>query len=261
MPEKFLSADTLFHFTDTREKLISILKYEFKPHYALENFKVTMKTEGYDLPNTESAIPMVSFCDIQLSMIHNHFKFYGSWGIGLKKEWGVIQGINPVLYLNKDALLKKHITNMVFWILRGKGKSAPQYAFDKWREFIYYIKPYEGEQWRNGEYQDRRFYDEREWRYIPDFSWLKNCNLKEELIKEDFLNQKILKQSNNSITASKIKVPFEPDDINYLIIENELERLPLIDSIWKDIKDKYDDDVKKILCSKIISSERIIADF
>ncbi len=257
---KFLSSDTLFHFTDNRENLISILKYEFKPHYALEDFEVTMESDGYDLTITESAIPMLSFCDIQLSNIRDHLNFYGGYGIGLKKEWGVINGINPVLYLNKDALLKKHIMGMLMWILRNKEKSA-QYAFDKWREFIYYIKPYEGKQWRKGKYQDKRFYDEREWRYIPEFSWLKNCGLKEELTKKDFLNQKILNQSNASIEASEIKLAFEPDDINYLIIENEHDRSPLIKLILDDIKQKYTTDVKQILCSKIISSERIIADF
>ena len=92
MKVKHLSANTLFHFTKTHENILSILENEFYPNYSLEDWKpLSGKTHPI-------AIPMVSFCDIPLSQISNHTKHYGNYALGLKKEWGIKNKINPVLY-------------------------------------------------------------------------------------------------------------------------------------------------------------------
>ena len=111
-----LSSSTLFHFTNTAEKLLGILENEFYPRYCLEEWTVVKlgTTEPHEI-----AIPMVCFCDLPLSKISEHLQFYGSYGIGLSKQWGVIKGINPVLYLNKGTFINDHLdtirNNMVLF--------------------------------------------------------------------------------------------------------------------------------------------------
>lgn len=70
-----LSANTLFHFTRTRETLINILKTRFYPRLSLEeNF-------FFSKMGDKIAYPMVCFCDIPLSQIKNHTNSYGKYAI------------------------------------------------------------------------------------------------------------------------------------------------------------------------------------
>ena len=93
-----ISANALFHFTNTRGNLISILENEFRPHYSLEDYSIILPTERQDI-NMRFAIPMVSFCDIPISHSKTHRTTYGQYGIGLSKEWGQKNGVSPVLYV------------------------------------------------------------------------------------------------------------------------------------------------------------------
>eukprot|EP01034_Spumella_vulgaris_P011525 gene11525-14663_t len=68
----------------------------FWPRYSLEDFR--WQVSG---PNSHefAAFPMVCFCDIPLSRIDEHVGFYGSYGLGLSREWGIRAGLNPVQYI------------------------------------------------------------------------------------------------------------------------------------------------------------------
>ena len=91
MPQKTISANTLFHFTSSLDNLTGILINDFYPRYCLEDFSDFLEHK-YRI-----AIPMVSFCDIPLSQIHNHIKYYGGYALGLKKEWGRRNKISPII--------------------------------------------------------------------------------------------------------------------------------------------------------------------
>ena len=98
-----LSSNSLFHFTDKAENLINILFEGFKPKFCLEQFgsfellfgrevKKNLKEEDF-----EEAIPMTCFCDLPMSHIASHLEFYGSYGLGLSKEWGIKNGLTRLL--------------------------------------------------------------------------------------------------------------------------------------------------------------------
>ena len=91
-----LSSNSIIHFTKTKESLKGILE---------NNFKLSFCKETFHLGNDVSRIyvPMVSFCDIPLSEVKNHIEKYGAYGIGLTREWAIKQGLNPVLYLEKES--------------------------------------------------------------------------------------------------------------------------------------------------------------
>src|SRR5688572_32225145 len=97
-----ISSNTLFHFTDTRDHLVSILTNEFRPHYCLEDLSVL----GGLPPETAGnviGIPIVCFCDIPLSQATEHMRVNGRYALGLRKDWGMRQGLTPVLYAHADA--------------------------------------------------------------------------------------------------------------------------------------------------------------
>ncbi|NMB99422.1 MAG: hypothetical protein GYA35_03980 [Thermoanaerobaculaceae bacterium] len=252
-----VSANTLFHFTNKKKNLIGILSNEFLPRYCLEEMPFNESNI------VEKAIPMVCFCDLPISQIKQHLKFYGRYGLGMRKEWGINKGLNPVFYISKGSQSKKRFQNIIkflfsdFWP-KENFKEHPHISL---KEFLSYFKPYEGKIWRNGKYIEKKFYDEREWRYVPKLEDFLNSGhgFRYWLTKDEFLEEKTKKICDEYI-GYDLPLKFGPDDIKYIIVSKEKEIDGLIESI-EEIKSKYDEKTKKRLFSRIISSEQIIEDF
>ncbi|MFU0923178.1 abortive infection system antitoxin AbiGi family protein [Kluyvera sichuanensis] len=75
-------SETLFHFTKSSDTLEIILKNGFWPRYCLEDIRWLEFTDVEYV-----SYPMVCFCDIPLSRISEHVSFYGSFGLGVSKDW------------------------------------------------------------------------------------------------------------------------------------------------------------------------------
>jgi len=256
-----LSANTLFHFTNKIDDILNILHVDFYPHYCLENYYFY-----HSRRLLEWALPMVSFCDIPLSQIKNHIQYYGRYGIGLNKQWGITQGIGPVLYAHKNSLTVKYIDDIYDTVVRGgfyKMTKVETDVFQSYYHLLCYIKPYEGKLWRRGRYLDRpvRFYDEREWRYVPPINLKVGSADKDilpSLIKSHFLDDVRREAANNKM--KRYRLAFEPKDIKYLIVVKEKEILPFKHQV-EEIKRVFSDDDKEILVTRIISMEQILHDF
>jgi hypothetical protein len=244
-----LSSSTLFHFTPKAEFLISILTNEFQPRYCLEKFHLGRK-------KIEIGIPMVCFCDIPLSSIKNHVETYGSYGIGMTKEWIQRNNLNPVMYLEKDSKLSNNLFNILIELQKDE---LHQYA--DWKvvrksyvEVIRYIKPYQGDFLRGSALiKAVKFYDEREWRYTPE--WTNDTPA--WITKNEFENPISLALKNEQLKSQKLS--FEPKDIKYIIVKDESEIYAMIDSLKK-IKSKYDSRTIEILTSRIITCNEILND-
>lgn len=116
-----------------------------------------------------------------------------------------------------------------------------------------YLKNYQGELKRKKEIIiDYRFADEREWRFVPPIS--------EKLNYMPFIpisKIKIKKEKDEfNLGISHIKLNFVPDDINYLIVDNDNEINPLIRHL-QNVKNRYDQDTIDRLTSRILTSEQI----
>jgi len=97
-----ISTNSVIHYTRNFENIKGILSRQgFKLKYCIENMDLVT------IPNNSYAVNMVSFCDIPLSEIKNHIDSYGSYGIGLTKNWAKAMGLNPVLYIEKESYLAK----------------------------------------------------------------------------------------------------------------------------------------------------------
>lgn len=76
-----LSANTLIHFTRSKENLKKILEENFRIYNCRESVILGGKP-------SEFYVPMVSFCDLPLSEVKDHISKYGNYGIGMTKAWG-----------------------------------------------------------------------------------------------------------------------------------------------------------------------------
>lgn len=250
-----LSANTLFHFTKSKDILINILKSNFRPNYCREKTYFTDKSPYWE-------IPIVCFCDIPLSQIKEHTSWYGEYAIGITKEWAVKNNVNPILYINDDIELVNTLKeNFSFLLdLREKEDCVNANIQPFINNLFYqcaYIKPYEGEQYHPKEQQieTKRFYDEREWRYIPLRSKFSEPN-------SIFCigNDSFIKGGFNSYITDELGLNFEPQYINYIIVSKEKEILDIKREI-ETIKGEYSRNDVELLTTRIISMERIREDF
>lgn len=255
-----ISSNTLFHFTNSAEIIIKIIKNGFYPRFCLEEFGVEIFLEK-DL-KVEQAMPLTCFCDIPLSQIEEHLEFYGSYGIGLTKEWAKQNGITPLTYIHENSSQLDYLRQLGRLVKDiSKSLDHEKIPFNNnpaiaLMELVSFFKPYIGQMWRHNKYVDKRFYDEREWRYVP---FLNSKEIEYRLDKEEFLND-IKRAAANEMIAKDFALKFKFSDIKYLIVKREEEMVALSDAL-EGMTNIYSSNEIKILKTKIISSEQIKEDF
>jgi hypothetical protein len=255
-----VSADTLFHFTGSIENIKNILINSFSPRYCLE------RLEFLSNPDFDIAIPMVCFCDIPLSQILEHVNTYGNYAIGLKKDWAINQGISPIIYLHNNSNTNKALNKLfsdtlkfdkILYLLK---KDLSLAASRKALELLFYCKVYKGKMWRNNQLKnDIIFYNEREWRFVPKLEELDSINPRYLINKEEYEDNNKRLNLNNLLL--KFKIEFTPNDIKYIIVSKENERIKMIQLIEEIKGDDFNPIELKELSSKIISIEQIKVDF
>jgi Putative abortive phage resistance protein AbiGi, antitoxin len=122
------------------------------------------------------------------------------------------------------------------------------------RRLLCFMKPYQGPFVRSGRViADVRFYDEREWRWVPADQVEQRV-----LSKEKYFDFAALRDANAWVREQAV-LSFEPSDIKFLLVANESEILPMIRQL-RLIKAKYSGDEVALLCSRIVSAEQVLRD-
>lgn len=261
-PDEPLTVDgTLFHFTKTYENLIGILEHDFKPRYCLENLRLS--ANGGKAVEDQWAIPMVCICDLRLSQIRDHLEEYGGYGIGLTKTWGARNGLSPLIYLHSGSYSSELIGRAIEHLrnlreLEDVSDSSRSTALITALELVAMTKPYEGVSPKTD--RNRRFYDEREWRYLPHLKQLDGQpdHLK-VLSADEFANAATRDEMIDAI-ATLCPLQFNPTDIVYLFVKDDQEIVPLVERI-RNIKRQYVEQDVTLLTTRIMSSSRIPLDF
>ncbi|MBR3774920.1 MAG: ROK family protein, partial [Alistipes sp.] len=105
-------------------------------------------------------IPMVCFTDLPNGICGKHKRRYGNYAIVFNKDWAANKHISPILYLRKDG----QFTNTIRKVYKQSDTSINN-------ELFAFCKPYCAKYYdhKKGKWSEknRRFYDEREWRYVP----------------------------------------------------------------------------------------------
>ncbi len=263
-----ISANTLFHFTRSFDNIVKIISDGFYPKCCLENFDFNYPSGAGNSQSPRLAIPMVCFCDIPLSQVGFHKTKYGSYAIGLSKEWGEKKGINPVLYElpNSNTIgIIKECLNKAFSNTSHRENGEINANVDTIKNellfLLFYLKPYEGNIWDGSGFNGDRikFYDEREWRYIPDYNKILEKSLKPYMFIDTFLDKDKAESFNKSF-ESEFKLELSPGDIKYIIVDREKDVLSMITNI-NNMNLNCSSDEKNLLLTKIISFERIEQDF
>ena len=230
-----LSSSVLFTFTSELGYLIDMLENGIKPRYSFES-----------LPNNSKhyLLPMKCFCDIPLSKTKVHLDWYGNYGLGIRKETLKKRGVTPVLYVH-DTSVKEIIKPLL-----GNPKSERLLALaKKYSGTTYQLLP-------DNIYKrtTRKFYDEREWRYLPsnlNVQWLpKSFGIKEGLL--------LARKRNEEQPFQEDTILLEFQDIEYIIIKDLKDTA----AIRKSLKKKFPNEVDfELMICKILTAKQIKKDF
>lgn len=234
-----ISSESLFHFIKRREWLLEILKKKsFQARYVYEDIPEIAYKVG---------IPMKCFCDIPLGMIKKHLSNYGKFGIGITKEYAKRHTFSPVIYFHENSdTLKRY--------LKLLNKTD---IFNAPHSLLPYFKIVERKHTsKNGNILKDRFYDEREWRYIPtDPKFIDFTGFDEEEIRNTRLDYENKNIDNDLI---KYVLPFEFSDITYIFVQQQDD----VDKVIEEIRSlKINELEQDRLIAKIITSRQIERDF
>jgi len=241
-----ISANTLFHFTQ-KDSLFNILKSNFYPKYSLEDLSnATPRKSIYK----EAYIPMVCFCDLLFSQIKDHIDFYGDYGIGLRKEdWGIHKGISPIVYVPSKSISAFQIQAIATVIGTKLNSTKDRKVIrQQLQNFYKFVKPYSGTiiNRKNNQLENKIFYNEREWRYVPNTF---------QVLPKKRANKKLL-ESRNAQMQDEDKLTFEAKDIKYIIVKYENE-IPAFAEFIENELIQFESLERKLLVSKLISVEQI----
>jgi hypothetical protein len=244
-----ISTNSIIHYTSTYKNLAAIIAEGFKIKYCFE----MLYTSEHEPRG--AAHPMISFCDIPLSLSDQHFKLYGCYGIGLSKHWAKLKSINPVLYIERES----DIGNLLYTLLINKEKLSGQHK-DSITEFIFqtkcFTKNYSAPLKRGKiNTEDYKFYDEREWRYIPKRSEIGN--------KSRSVPSKIFMEDKNKYNdlISSYRLTFSTLDISYIIVKETIEIPKIIELLRRTFSKSITASELDILLSKVCSTEQIMNDY
>jgi hypothetical protein len=246
-----VSSSCVFHFTNTKDALLGILRDNFKLSYCRERVL-------YGHGQSETYVPMVSFCDLPLSQVKDHILSYGSYGIGLSKAWAIKKGLSPVLYVEKDSLLAESYYSASKFFISSKTIEFAKKQEKGFKESIIamidilgYVKNYKADLIRidGSIYKNYIFYNEREWRYVlknDDYIWVKGAKTHND--------PELWQDACGKIDDFRLE--FEPNDIKFIIIKDEGEISEFVRHL-QDSKGKFQfEDVQKVT-TRIITLDQI----
>lgn len=258
----FYRTESLFHYTHKKKNLIDILKEGcLYPNYCGEDFSTE---ENQDI---KIGIPMVCFCDIPISLAWSNSNRYGKYAIGLKKEWGIRNGCNPVQYVTNQKIInamfyfrKKGIDNLNTFkqnVLEEKIiKFMEELESQEARAYMLgFVKKYDGLYKGKSECN----YDENEWRYIIEdgadgINWMWE--------KGEYDLWRGAENKSKPKPTEKLKnqgLRFNLEDVNHIILPKNED----VQKFIKDLQKQMNATEKEmsILFSKITTLERIRKDF
>ena len=146
--------------------------------------------------------------------------YYGKFEIGISKRYAKKQSFSPVIYVHeKSDTLIRYIKSLKKGdILKGENSLLPYFKWDERHSKS-----------KSGNNLTTRYYDEREWRYIPqnpafiDFTGFDEEEIRKIKIEDE--NRKIGKNPDQYI------LPFSYSDITYIFVQQDED----IDKITEEI--------------------------
>ncbi len=200
------------------------------------------------------AFPMVCFCDIPLGRIKEHVSFYGSYGLGLSREWATRNRLNPVFYLSRSSPLGQSFLAAIRGSLSDdKEKKQDEKTSPHLQLLLAHMKPLLGSMVIRGKTIEKNFYLESEWRFVPQ---IEQCPI--GILKRQY-DDKSLRIAYNNILQSQSPLSFAPEDVRYIFVQKDTD-IPLLVDFMNSQLSHLSLTAMKILLTRITSLAQIEQD-
>ena len=231
-------------------------------HKIADNFQISLDKEEIQSLNDDEKKEIINN--------NTHPDYYGKYAIAFSKMWCIDQNLQPVHYVNSEAEFAKDLKKVLEFAI--SQEDLEDVFFDDVINRLCYLKPLCGEMVRtlkSGKvvHISKNFHDEKEWRYVPKLEDLEKVKKERVIAKPSIVKKKEI--VNNELEKDNYKniwLRFEYDDVKYIVVPNDAERISLIKFI-NDIPDenfKRDVDVgiqRSVLISKILVLDEIKEDW
>lgn len=238
-------SNALFHFTKSMETLKHILRGGFWPRYCLEDVS-WLGYEDFDYV----AYPMVCFCEIPLSRISDHVDFYGSFGIGLTRQWAEKNGLNPVFYVSGGNNIAGAFRAFNELATIKDNNDLTDSLKTVMREFLAFSKPTIGKMLYEDKPIEKLFYQESEWRYVA-----KHADVHPYVTRHDFEDEK-LRNTLNKSSGDYAMLKIAPSDVRYIFVRQDSDIPEVINFIQAELDSHPGADLK-VLMSRVVSLESL----
>ena len=285
------SSNSLFHFMSEPEYLLDALaRKALVPRYCWEDIEyLDIKTEK-DGAFKRVAVLQKCFCDIPMSKIartttitetrttssnktrstaksYTHTDIYGKYAIAFTKEWGKQHRIQPIHYIDISSPFATLLSISICNYLQSDSDDETSVNGAMLELQLALAKPHFGKMLRKDEKDNavtiiKNFYDEQEWRYIPDaidsnfeiiianeFYFIKRHDGKSPI---DIFNERLVQTDNNSLWLH-----FNYSDISYMIVADDDTRTKIIHHL---LGLPIDEQERYTLISKMLTVEQITGD-
>lgn len=228
--KKLKKTNTLFHSCKKYSSLKGILKDGgFKASYSDE------KIDGYDVKTL-----MVSFSNVVLFESESQIN-YGEYSIGLTKDWGIKNCLEPVIYTYDNSITGK--TFMENLKIAGRMKVAEckndpdldekmTAIFDNSINYLEYLKSYIV---RNKKGEEFIAYNDREWRFVYKDGIEKYNPL---IFKRNFLTNVTNSDYERHKPFDKpytnnIVISYSLSDLKFVVVDKKSEKKQVYDILYQ----------------------------
>lgn len=215
---------------------------------------------------------MVCFCDIPLKFIsENHTERYGHFGLGLNKDWGLKNKINPITYRTEGSPIDKSFHDLLIQIGLSSEELIRLKEFQSDTNGMYetgidrmthsnsvatscainlaaFFKSYLDINSGNA----RNNYVDREWRWVPDEAEKTFCLSNEEEMRK--------RMNSDYHRGTPAYLNFEINDLKHLIVKTRSDTEQVIKLIRSSVLLDLNENEKDNLIQKIIDIESINLD-
>lgn len=208
---KKIDEPRLYHCT-VFESLCKILNTSyFRCSYCLEQ-------SNFMDEYSEGAYAMVCFADLQSKELGQHMRNFNSDSyIMMKKDWALRNIVSPVQYYFRDTIPAITMKVWVEYLLKQQNEwengSLGNLLNNATNMMFAYMKQYKGSYFnrktRTFSNEERLFYLEREWRYVP----LVENGEAYYLTKEEYLNENVIKAKTAELVERGCTLKFSLEDV------------------------------------------------
>jgi len=216
------SKKSIFHFTPEFQLLVKILESGFIPNYVEEDIRWLgfkgVPNDGH-MVDSSIGIPMVCFREFILSSKVLKLREFGSFGLGLTRDWAIQNGVRPITYVAAGSDEAESYKSL------GKIDKESMRNLVVFTQIVDYI-------------------DEREWRFVPQ-----HYKVPKYLVRETMsYRAKLFKFWQSRILKYGI-LSFETFDIQKIVVETDEQIPALITEIERIYSDSSTEELNRILKS------------